>query len=156
MTSLPIKSPTIPESIVDFYTTEVIERACKKTICDGDQNINMEWELVRNLNSLSGQTCNWTGKRTKNLTSLLFIMFILLGESGSADTVSQETLSQGTLAVFGLCGMKKGEFLEVGDKTVSDKKTIHVEWEIVLIWMKCLLLVNPVDLKHPKAMHIFH
>ena len=87
---------------------------------------------MRNPNSLSGQTCNWTGKRTKNLTSLLFIMFILLGESGSADTVSQEKLSQGTLAGFGLCGMKKGKFLEVGDKTVSDEKTtIHLEWELV-------------------------
>ena len=30
VTSLPIKSPTIPESIVDFYKTEVIEMACKK------------------------------------------------------------------------------------------------------------------------------
>ena len=59
-------------------------------------------------------------------------MFILLGESGSADTVSQEKLSQGTLAGFGLCGMKKGKFLEVGDKTVSDEKTtIHLEWELV-------------------------
>ena len=49
----------------------------------------------------------------------------------SAEPVSQEKLSQGTLAGFGLCGLKKGEFLEVGDKTVSDEKTIHVEWEIV-------------------------
>ena len=27
-----------------------------KTICDGNTNINMEWELVRNLNSLSRQS----------------------------------------------------------------------------------------------------
>ena len=36
-----------------------------KTICDGDKNINMEWELVRNLNSLSGQLA--TGEVTKTL-----------------------------------------------------------------------------------------
>jgi hypothetical protein len=60
----------------------------------------------------------------------LIKIYILLG-FGSFKSSAYE-LSQKTLGRLGLCGLKKGEVLEVGEKTVADGSiTFDMEWELV-------------------------